>query len=284
MLDSHSQLAIPPETGFIAALPERLERETTECRDNFLSLVTGFPREAPAWSDYGITSEEFRESLLKISPFTHREGVRQFYRLYAEKQGKLRFGDKTPMYAFYTKQISSLLPEAHFIHIIRDGRDTACSLRNLWFRPGDSMEILARHWMESVSAARERLKSSNRYHEVRFETLVTSPEKTLREICRFLSLRFESTMLDYHFRASERLAEHQARLTASGQVIVTKEMRRQIQSKTEQPPDAGKISVWKNELTIEEALEFESVAGELLLDLGYELSAVQNIRRKKYGS
>ena len=33
-----------------------------------------------------------------------------------------------------------MLPEAHFVHLIRDGRDVALSFRGLWFGPGDDTE------------------------------------------------------------------------------------------------------------------------------------------------
>ncbi len=53
--------------------------------------------------------------------------VRAFFELYAEKQGKPRWGDKTPGYTQHIRKISKVLPEARFIHLIRDGRDVTLS-------------------------------------------------------------------------------------------------------------------------------------------------------------
>ena len=64
-------------------------------------------------------------------------GLRAFYRGYAAARGKTRYGDKTPMHATDIDVLSRVLPEARFIHIIRDGRDVAASLRGLPFAPGD---------------------------------------------------------------------------------------------------------------------------------------------------
>ncbi|MBA3474240.1 MAG: sulfotransferase, partial [Rubrobacter sp.] len=41
--------------------------------------------------------------------------------------------------------IQDLLPEARFIHVVRDGRDVALSSMGLWFGP-DSIEEAARRW------------------------------------------------------------------------------------------------------------------------------------------
>jgi len=61
--------------------------------------------------------------LQKITPFHVDAAIRCFYRLYAAQLGKERWGDKTPSYGRHMRAIEQVLPEACFIHIIRDGRD-----------------------------------------------------------------------------------------------------------------------------------------------------------------
>jgi hypothetical protein len=53
------------------------------------------------------------------------EGFRAFYRLYASRLNKPRYGDKTPLYCEHIPAIKEVLLEARFVHIIRDGRDVA---------------------------------------------------------------------------------------------------------------------------------------------------------------
>ena len=64
-------------------------------------------------------------------------GLRAFYRGYAAARGKTHYGDKTPTHIADIDVLSRVLPEARFIHMIRDGRDVAASLRGLPFAPGD---------------------------------------------------------------------------------------------------------------------------------------------------
>jgi hypothetical protein len=61
--------------------------------------------------------------------------LRAFYRLYAERHGRARFGDKTPKYLTKMRRIAALLPEATFVHLVRDGRDVALSKSDRSGRP-----------------------------------------------------------------------------------------------------------------------------------------------------
>src|SRR6476659_10763175 len=82
MLDAHSELAIPPETGFLT-LGETLTGRGDKLRRNFFEAVVNYPLPSPSWPDFEIPEETFREALNRISPFTIAEGYRTFYRLYA---------------------------------------------------------------------------------------------------------------------------------------------------------------------------------------------------------
>lgn len=85
-----------------------------------------------------------------------------------------------------------MLPEAKIIHIVRDGRDVAVSLRNKWFGPGDHMKKLAKVWCDYILAARQA--TSERFLEIRFEELILSLEETIKRICQFLELEESEAM------------------------------------------------------------------------------------------
>ena len=129
MLDSHPDMAIPPETGFLTIGPD-LALVEKDPRRHFAQSLINFPPDAPGWSDFRISEEDFTAKIEALEPFTVADGFRCFYQLYAERFGKVRWGDKTPLYLLNMPMIESLLPEAHFIHIVRDGRDCAASLRS----------------------------------------------------------------------------------------------------------------------------------------------------------
>ncbi|HYR89121.1 MAG TPA: sulfotransferase [Terriglobia bacterium] len=270
MVDAHSCIAIPPETGFLSAAAS-LRSNRIEAREELYRVVTTFPSEAPNWDDFGVDAEEFWTELQGIIPFDLSEGFRTFYRLYARHQNKPRYGDKTPMYCEHIRLIEKVLPEAHFIHIIRDGRDAALSLRRMWFAPANDIQTLAQYWRRLVENARKAGRLSRRYLEVRYEDLIWNPQPALEKICRFLELDFEPAMLRYWERTPERLREHKTRRRSNGNVLVTHEERLAQQQLTMQPLMPERIFVWKEEMTRQDRSDFLRFAGDLLEELGYEV-------------
>lgn len=268
MLDAHPSLAIPPETGFLAA-SALLDCDLSDA-EGFHQVVTHFPPDAPAWNDFDVDADVLRRELLQLEPFDSSEGFRAFYRLYAEGHGKPRYGDKTPMYCEHVDLVARLLPEAHFIHIIRDGRDTALSLRSMWFAPARDVPALAAYWVKLIGAARGARRRVPAYMELRYEDLVCEPERVLRNVCRFIDLPFDERMLRYWEQTPERLREHRTRHKIDGSVLVTYDQRREQQRLTMSPPLPERLYRWKTEMTPEEQDVFWRIAGDTLTELGYE--------------
>jgi hypothetical protein len=285
MLDAHSQLAIPPETGFILELlaqgfPARMAQRwrfvskivpfRTGAWSNSLEAFFRTVTESQTWPDFLLSRREFKERLLGLQPFTSAGGLRAFHRLYAERFGKPRWGDKTPTYLTHLRAIEKLLPESRFIHILRDGRDVALSVKHLPFAPGESIETIAADWSTQIRVARQQGRACRHYLEVRYEDLVTRTTETLQRVCDFVAIPYEAGMEDYYVNAHRRLDEHQARLAQDGSVLRTKEERLGWQRLTNFPPDASRVGRWRKEMTEEEVLSFEKIAGRMLKELGYE--------------
>lgn len=269
MLDSHSELTIPPETGFLTLAP-KLRGRGDKLREKFFRALINYPQPLPGWPDFEIPESDFWSALLEIVPFTVPEGFRAFYRLYAARSGKPRWGDKTPLYCKELNTIRRVLPEARFVHIIRDGRDAAMSLRGMWFSPGWDIETQAAYWRENILSARRAGVGRTDYMEVRYEDLILSTRVTLERICAFIRLSYEESMLTYYTRAPERLREHKGRLRTDGTLVLTREQRLSQQKRTKEPPDPACVFAWKRSMSTEERRRFQRVAGSLLKDLDYE--------------
>ena len=270
MLDAHSELAIPPETGFLI-VAEKLTGKGDRLREKFLHAITNYPESLPCWPDFDISKEDFQAALAAIEPFNVADGYRAFYRIYAERRGKSRWGDKTPIYCRHLDAIRRVLPEARFIHIIRDGRDAAMSLRRMWFSPGWDIETQASYWRDCVLAARRAGVGHSDYLEVRYEDLVLNTRETLEQICGHIDLPFEEPMLTYYEQAPDRLKEHKGRSTPDGKIFLTQEQRLAQQQRTTQPPDPSCVFAWKQTMDADELNKFRRIAGDLLQELGYEV-------------
>jgi sulfotransferase family protein len=275
MLDAHPQLTIPPETHFVPKVVnvcERLTAEgasTAEVREQALAAMTTHPR----WGDFGLADQVVRSLMEQHDPLTAGDAIRAFYEAYAAEVGKPRWGDKSPPYTWKALRIQRALPEAFFIHIIRDGRDVALSLSEVSWGP-DDVSLAAEKWVTEVRRARKRARGLARgtYMELRFEDLVADPEPLLRRIARFVDLPWDDAMLNYHRQAEERMSREMARtLKPLGGGTITAEERTRQHELVSQPPSQSRVGRWRTEMSPEDRTAFESVAGKLLKKLGYEL-------------
>jgi len=261
MLDAHPDLAIPPETHFVPDLIAAANGGATAAE--LADLIVG----APEWGDFGISADELASAIGgAVGP---GDSVRAFHRLYASRFGKPRFGDKTPAYGRSMTAIAAAVPEAHFIHLIRDGRDVYLSIRDRSPRPRPP-ERVAERWRGRILGAREQ--AAPHYREFRYEELVRAPEATLRAICEWISLRWDPAVLAHATGAGERLAEMDRALPARGdRAELDAERRMETHRRALGPPDSSRVGRWRRELGADEAKAFESVAGDVLGELGYEV-------------
>lgn len=264
MCDAHPALSIPPEMGFIPAVAD-LRGRGAELRAAFLDAVTGMA----TWEDANIARAQFESALGEIEPFTVGQGVRAFYRCYAARFGKSRHGDKTPFYCLHMDGIEKLVPEARFVHIIRDGRDVALSQRGLWFAPGDRIEELAHQWRTWITTARRLGRRRRHYMEIRYEELIEDAPGLLRRVCDFIELPYDARMERYYESAGERLDEIRTMYRSDGTPLITKAERLYNQRFTMQPPEPARVCRWRQEMDAETRAGYARVAGDLLGELGY---------------
>lgn len=267
MLDTHPDLVIPPETGFIPALV-RLRGKGDALRELFYKTVIGFE----TWEDLNFDKEDFHERLRGVKNFALADGVRCFYRFYVDQSQKKRWGDKTPVYGLHMRTIERLLPEAHFIHIIRDGRDVALSMKGLWWAPGKDMGILGTHWRETIHEIRKQGRRCRRYLEIRYEDLVQDTTKCLMKICGFINLPYAESMERYYEFTHKYLEEVKTRRDKAGNLLVTKEGRIYSRRFLNRRPDISRIGRWRSGMSADEKAQFDAVAGALLRKLGYKAS------------
>jgi hypothetical protein len=178
----------------------------------------------------------------------------------ARAQGATRWADCTPEHLLYMREIKRQIPNALFIHIIRDGRDVALSyVKQGWSHPlpwdrNDRLEVAGLYWAWLIHKGREQAKYLGAdYCEIRFEDLVTSSRQTLSQLSTFIDHD-----LDY-----EKIQR-----TGIGSVK---------EPNTSFPDDGGAsfnpVGRWKDRMPIEQVVAFERIVGNSLSQLGYELTS-----------
>ena len=169
--------------------------------------------------------------------------------------------DKHPGYSMCIEDINRLLPNARFIHVIRDGRDVVVSMvaarKQIGFGTG-SIEDSAVQWKRYVRAAQKARQYHDRYLEVRYEDLSSSGVDTIKSIFDFCGLPASDEDM-----AAIVTAHQFERMKAKGQAV-DKRIK-----KLEAHYRKGKIGSWKEELVLKKRYVFHKIAGDLLCELGY---------------
>lgn len=208
---------------------------------------------------FNLTLEEAETALAKIAPTNIAQAISTLFVASAKKFGKQRWGDKTPRHVKHISPLAAAFPDAKFVHIIRDGRDVAMSIRKV--RWVNNMIEAGQYWCDRVQAGRLAAATlpEHRYTEIYYESLVLEPEKTLQHLCRWLDLEYTPQMLKYYQDANQNISQEHSGLFE----LISK------------PVEPSRVQAWKRSLSPEEITDFESVAGDLLVKLGYELSGAK---------
>src|SRR6478672_7956226 len=79
--------------------------------------------------EWGISPEDVRPRLHE--GMTTGEAIAAVFEVYAQHEGKPRWGDKTPLYMQHLPLLERLFPDGLWVHLVRDGRDAALSFLSL---------------------------------------------------------------------------------------------------------------------------------------------------------
>jgi hypothetical protein len=268
MLDAHPELTIPPETHFVPDLIDAIADGATP--EQAVQVMTAVRQ----WGDLHTEPDEVLERWRRLDSFEAGPALRAFYEIFPERQGKSRYGEKTPAYVKNMLKIESVLPEARFIHVIRDGRDVALSRwkRTLGDKDPAPASRVAETWARRIRRAQRHGRKLDHYMELRYEDLVTDTEPNLRRICEYLELEWDPAILRYYEHAAERMAEMARDLPAiDGKPTRPGEERMKAHAMTQKPPDPSAMYRWKEKMRPEDVVAFDAAAGDLLADLGYEV-------------
>lgn len=271
MVNNHPHIVVPPECGFAVWWYEKYRdwgidagREP-QVLDGFLTDLAA-SKKIETWNlDYGA----LRDFIAAGRPADYGELVSCVYTFFGDATGKTfhRWGDKNNFYIQHIATLEAIFPEARYVHIVRDGRDVACSYRKLAATPMDSkyaphlatdIAAIATEWHDNNAGAAAAFAALDpaRVCVVRYEDLVTSSEAELRRICACLDEPFDEQMLQYYLWNQKAQQEPVEFL--------------QWKRKTLEMPTDSEVGKFRRLLTAEEIAIFDRIAGDTLARYGYE--------------
>lgn len=115
--------------------------------------------------------------------------------------------EKTPAHVRSLELAGTVYPDAAVLHVVRDGRDVARSLRE--FDYGfDRIEDAAQLWRSAIAAATETRRHVRRFFEVRYEELHAAPVDVMTALFEDLGLDVDAQLLrSLHTTASTRVSQ-----------------------------------------------------------------------------
>lgn len=213
VMTSHSGIVIPPECGFITWLHDKYGdwRTGDNTGSGRLKLFINDLLNSKKMETWGLNASDIQTKIGIWQPRNYAELCAVVYATYAARIGKqfVIWGDKNNFYLNHLEELLGLYCDARFLHIVRDGRDVACSYREVMqskstspYAPNLNTAIrdIALGWQADVTKIDTFLsvRPPNKAMTIRYEDLVKMPANTMRSVCAWLEISFEARMLDFY--------------------------------------------------------------------------------------
>ncbi|MGY6274697.1 sulfotransferase family protein [Methylomonas sp. MgM2] len=258
MLKSHPEISLPSGEShfFIPFYQRRAEFGDLKIKANLSSLLSEIYQAKRDFFDddfHGIKFdiEKLAEQIHNNKISTVPGVISALFQLNAQAEGKTYWGEKTPYYILHLNTIMEMFPTARIVHIIRDGRDCGLSmLARRWDLRVFNIYHAAYIWNKYVNSGIDFGKNNpNIYFELKYESLLSSPQTVFQELCRFLNIEYSESLINFK-KSSE-----------TGKTpLLTQPLNRENRQK------------WKRRMSPKQTKIFEAIAGPTLSRCGYEVS------------
>lgn len=257
ILDQSPEIASPHPPHILVVFYPLLPFYGTLDAENYRRLIHDVVRYVQAnpvaWLQVILDEQWIFDHSMVYSLF---EINRLIYEQSAVAKGASYWCCKSMANVHFSRELDRHSPDLKYIYLYRDGRDVALSFKKAIV--GDKhIYPIARGWHKDQQACLQLQKKlpATRFYALNYETLITDPENTVRELCSFLHIPFADRMLTFYSSTESR------NTAAAGEMW--KNIEKPILSNNTKKYLAG--------LSREEIAVFECVAGKSLASLGYEL-------------
>ena len=266
-LNSHPSICIPPESHFFFWLEQKYGGwNMKDGLNNYINDLFASTK----FETWKIGKNELVNYINQREPENYAELNACIYLLYAQNNDKPNsvWGDKNKLWKEKLPKVQFYYPEARFIHIHRDGRDVACSYKELSKRnmtskyapklPSDIKEIAIK-WKTNIRYLIDFSKTidPSKIITVSYEELVKKQDAIGKELCQFLGIVEPTHELSHLSTGANKFDEPEEFM--------------EWKEKTKQPADITNIGKYQSILSRAEIDTFNEICKEELKALGYLL-------------
>ena len=259
MLNAHSEIGVPPECGMILWWYDKYKNWNSGSNLDE-TLVHRFIKDilsSKKIEDWNISFEELQKTFDQ-KPENY---IQVFQFLYQNFTNKSIVGDKNNYYIRELDGLNKVYKNSKYIHLVRDGRDVACSylkikelaqdLKYIPVLPG-TIKTIAQEWNRNIVNIDRFLQNKDAF-VLRYEDLLSEPIKKLTELCEFLNVEFEEEMLTF--------AKHNNEPTST----------LNWKKKTLEGLDSNNVMKFHKTLSTQEIRQFNVIAKPCLIKYDYEI-------------
>ena len=210
ILTSHSQILVPPECGFIIWLHGKYANWQVADNSNAIRVKSFLNDLLPCKKfDTWLLDRAIIEAQIQHNqPATYAELCSVVYTSFGLVAGKnfSIWGDKNNFHLNHLNELLGLYKNARFLHLVRDGRDVACSYREVMAAKSNSpyaptLETrsadIALEWSSNVMKIDSFMSTMPRETTmtIRYEDLVLAPSSVVTAICEWLGIPLKQICL-----------------------------------------------------------------------------------------
>jgi hypothetical protein len=231
MLDSHPNIAIPGETGFLRLVLAHTHIPYWALGDQW-------------YGNLGMSEDDLFGRM--------REFYGAMFAANAAASGKSRWGDKTPFHVWHLQLAARLFPDCRIVGIVRHPGAVTGSLRK---RFRYDVTRASRHWERTTKQlVMASMELGERCAVIRYEDLVRSPEAVMRAVLEHACEPWSPDVLTHH------------EIQASGEIP----LESQGFTRVDRPLDPTQLTQWESLLRDEDRRRLADVA-PLASFLGYDV-------------
>lgn len=256
MLNGHAQISAPHPPHILQVMVPLLkgygDLENAAAFKQLIDDVCTLVELNPV--DWGIKFD--REKIAELCDnHSLPQIMKAVYEVKAKSKNAVFWCCKSMASIHYAEQIESAGLHPFYIFIYRDGRDVACSFRKAVV--GEKhVYNLAMQWRDEQEKSLALCKKVGETRVVmfRYEDFILNPEQDLRRFCHLVGLAYDPAMMMY-------AESEESKITASSGKMWGNLVKPVLKNNTRK---------YLSELSREELIIFESVAGDTLEKLGYD--------------
>lgn len=197
VLLASGQIYIPPETYVLGDIIEGWPRSLLLPWRQRVWLFCAQFEKHPHFATFGLENlNDFAQEAAAQPDRSLRGLIEAFFQFLAVKAGSdvARWGDKTPWNTHHLPSIGRVFPQARFIWLVRDGRDVALSYVKAELYP--DLSAAATRWVQANRACTRFARWAPHVRQVKYEDLVSDPERAFAGLFEWAGLDFDAGILD----------------------------------------------------------------------------------------